>query len=567
MTNTRCCKVYEDKQKFVILCLFGGVVPPSPMERYMQILPGCDCHVLEGGTLAGTRHHFSAVRQSDSGTCKYLAMPRTGTRRAERRIDWSIFSTVGLIKFSNQAGRSSRKAATFLEGFDPAVKNCSVRKLSVYLNGLSRPKRRRITMRRANPQRIGLTCQFCKPTISSREPFLRQSIHTSQRQISRRGATSIPGTRWATTASDAVKSQGSQADVARTNPSDGSTALANAAKQPTTPAEIANSVNASFEEFLGTVSNVPDKKLTGNALKSCFQAASKLHHQLKNTEARTRASASRLALLGAERTGSTLAVDADVITAGKKISQTAYSVIAHPNVEMTPQVLEIYVTIQSLLGRSESLPSILELYAHKPKPEVKGGVVQYTPQNPNAAVKAIEKPVADIALQTAIDAKNLDAALGITEAAFCVKAFKRQKLLKQGTPPAMTLAALPFGIMGLGTAYATYWQNTMDVTTAAGLGVAGISGYLFVTGSLGLIAKLSAKDQMKRVTWLPGTPLRHRWMREEEREALDKIACAWGFKETWRYGEETGPDWEGLREYMGYRQMILDRVEFMEGMN
>jgi hypothetical protein len=260
-------------------------------------------------------------------------------------------------------------------------------------------------------------------------------------------------------------------------------------------------------------------------------------------------------------------MDADVTTAGKKISQTAYSVISHPNVEMTPQVLEIYVTIQSLLGRSESLPSILQLYAHKPKPEVKGGVVQYTPQNPNAAARAIEKPVADIALQTAIDAKNLDAALGITEAAFCVKAFRRQKLLKHGTPPAMTLAMLPFGVAGLGTAYATYWQNTMDITTAAGLGVAGISGYLFVTGSLGMIAKLSSKDQMKRVTWLPGTPLRHRWMREEEREALDKIACAWGFKETWRYGEETGPDWEGLREYMGYRQMILDRVEFMEGMN
>jgi hypothetical protein len=107
----------------------------------------------------------------------------------------------------------------------------------------------------------------------------------------------------------------------------------------------------------------------------------------------------------------------------------------------------------------------------------------------------------------------------------------------------------------------------MDISTATGIGIAGISGYFMVVGSMGMIAKLSAKDQMRRVTWAPGTPLRMRWLREEERAALDKIACAWGFKEPWRHGEESGPEWEGLREYMGYRQMILDRVEFMEGMS
>ena len=133
--------------------------------------------------------------------------------------------------------------------------------------------------------------------------------------------------------------------------------------------------------------------------------------------------------------------------------------------------------------------------------------------------------------------------------------------------PAMGLATLPFGIFGLSTAYAAYWQNTMDFTTATGIAVAGISGYCLVVGSLGMIAKLSAKEQMKRVTWTPGTPLRYRWMREEERAALDKVACAWGFKEVWRHGEEMGPEWEGLKEYMGYRGMLLDRVEFMEGMN
>lgn len=421
-------------------------------------------------------------------------------------------------------------------------------------------------MRRANPQRIGTTCQFCttKGSGATRAPFLRQSLQSTPRRITARGPQSLVGARWlATNIYQAETGQPVAADLTTTT----TTATTALSKGPRTPSELANSVNPSFEQFITTVNKVPDQAVTGAVFRSCFQAASKLHHLLKHAEARTKGSASRLALLGTERTGSTLPVDADVMTASNKISQTAYSVITHPNVEMTPQALEAYVAIQSLLGRSESLPSILELYAHKPKPEVKDGVVRYVKQNPNAVAKAIEKPVADMALQTAIDARNLDVALGITEAAFCVKAFRRQKLLKRGAPPAMALTTLPFGIVGIGTAYATYWQNTMDVATAAGIGIAGVSGYFFVTGGLGIIAKLSAKDQMKRVTWLPGTPLRYRWIREEEREALDKIALAWGFKETWRYGEETGADWEGLREYMGYRQMILDRVEFMEGMN
>lgn len=234
---------------------------------------------------------------------------------------------------------------------------------------------------------------------------------------------------------------------------------------------------------------------------------------------------------------------------------------------MTPQFLELYIHTQAQLGRPESLPSVLELYASKRKPVVKNGEIQYVAPNVNSAARAIEVGVADLALQTAIDAKHLDSALGIIEASYCVPAFRRQKLIKHGSAPAMGLATLPFGIFGLSTAYAAYWQNTMDITTATGIGVAGISGYFFVVGSLGIIAKLSNKDQMKRVTWTPGTPLRYRWLREEERAALDKVACAWGFKEPWRHGEETGPEWEGLKEYMGYRQMLLDRVEFMDGMS
>ncbi|KFG87786.1 hypothetical protein MANI_000985 [Metarhizium anisopliae] len=397
-------------------------------------------------------------------------------------------------------------------------------------------------MRRATPRHIGFVCDSCAFTQSqaSKQPIgVRWSARCAgvSRQLGR--TTSAP--RWSSTAASNVTGDHAQSSyVRRTQPS-------NAPAHITDPAALA--------------------QLTNAALESCLRAASALHPQLKRAEAQSKASASKLVALGAERTGARIPVEAKIQEAVNRISYSAYTIITHPNVEMTPEFLETYVQIQSQLGRPESLPSVLELYASKPKPVVKDGQIQYVQPNPNAASRAIEEGVAATALQTAIDAKNLDASLGIIEAAYTVPAFKRQKLIRHGTAPAIGLVTLPFGIFGLSTAYAAYWQNTMDISTATGIGVAGISGYFFVVGSLGVIAKLSNKDQMKRVTWAPGTPLRYRWLREDERAALDKVACAWGFQEPWRHGEETGPEWEGLKEYMGYRQMLLDRVEFMEGMS
>lgn len=343
-------------------------------------------------------------------------------------------------------------------------------------------------------------------------------------------------------------------------------AIPTTAQRRMEPPELASMAEDSCKKFL-SVDGIPAKQLTTAALQSCLRAAASLHPQLKRAEAQSKASASRLASLGAERTGAKLPIDGRINDAISRVSYAAYTIITNQNVEMTPEFLALYVQIQNQLGRPESLPAVFGLFATKRKPVVKDGEIQYVAQNPNAATRAVELGIADMALQTAIEAKNLDAALGIVEAGVATPAFRRQKLIKHGTAPAIGLATLPFGIFGLSTAYAAYWQNTMDMVTATGIGIAGISGYLFVVGSMGMIAKLSNKDQMKRVTWTPGTPLRYRWMREEERAALDKVALAWGFKEPWRHGEEMGADWDGLREYMGYRQMLLDRVEFMEGMS
>lgn len=329
--------------------------------------------------------------------------------------------------------------------------------------------------------------------------------------------------------------------------------------------QLARMVEDSRNKFL-SVDGIPAQDLTTAALQACLGAAMALHPQLRQAEAQSKASASKLVRLGLERTGGRLPIDVKLEDAVERISHAAYAIISHANVEMTPELLELYVQIQAQLGRPESLPTVLEMYAHKPKPVLREGEIRYLAAKPNRAARAVEEGVADMALQTAIQAKHLDSALGIIEASYAMPAFRRQKLLRYGTAPAIGLATLPFGILGLASAYAAYWQNTMDLTTATHFAFAGISGYFICVGSLGVIAKLSHKDQMKRVTWTPGTPLRYRWLREEERAALDKVACAWGFKEAWRWGEESGPEWEGLKDHMGYKQMLLDRAEFLDGM-
>ncbi|KAM0442608.1 hypothetical protein ACHAQK_004304 [Fusarium lateritium] len=412
-------------------------------------------------------------------------------------------------------------------------------------------------MSRVAPRHIGNVCYRCAftptPTIAN-QAFVSGTLLASVRH-GRRSTIKPSSVRWAATSSTYPDLNIQPADAEKVP------------RQLTDPAQLAKIVESTKTKFLST-DGIPAKQLTTAALETCLKAAQALQPQIHRAEAQSRASTSKLVELGAERTGQRpSSMDAQLADSVKKISYSAYAIISQPNVEITPAFLELYVAIQSALGRPESLPAVFEMFATKKKPVVKNGIVQYVASKPNAAVKAIEKDVADMALQTAIDAKNLDSALGVVEASFSLPAFKRQKLIKNSTTPALALGSLPFGIFGLASAYATYWQNTMDITTATGIGIAGISGYFMVVGSMGMIAKLSAKDQMRRVTWAPGTPLRMRWLREEERAALDKIACAWGFKEPWRHGEESGPEWEGLREYMGYRQMILDRVEFMEGMS
>ncbi|KAI0172186.1 hypothetical protein GGR52DRAFT_457934 [Hypoxylon sp. FL1284] len=249
-----------------------------------------------------------------------------------------------------------------------------------------------------------------------------------------------------------------------------------------------------------------------------------------------------------------------------KISETAYSVLSHPPVFITPDLLKLYVDIQARLGRPETLPRAFQMYASKPMPREASGSIGYVNQDPAKVANAIDSKVIDKALDTAIESRNLDAAVGIIENSYAAKAFIRSKLVRQGFLPAGTFALTPIAAYILATNFSNM-QGTMDGATATNVAFAGILAYVGFTASIGIVAVTTANDQMRRVTWAPGMPLRTRWMREEERAALDKIACAWGFREKWRQGEEEGADWDALREYIGQKGMVLDRTELMEGMD
>ncbi|PSR92407.1 hypothetical protein BD289DRAFT_335936, partial [Coniella lustricola] len=248
-----------------------------------------------------------------------------------------------------------------------------------------------------------------------------------------------------------------------------------------------------------------------------------------------------------------------------RTSQIVFEIVSHPSVVITPEVLEAYVIVQSRLRRLETLPHVFDLYATKPKPQSKAGIITYEPRKADNAANAVDTKIIEKALDAAIEAKNLDAAIGIIESTYATKAFVRQKVLRKALLPVGTAATLPLAIYLLASNLATY-QSSFDHKTATAAATVGLLAYVGFTGSMGLLASLTQNDHMVRVTWAPGIGLRERWLREEQRAALDKVATSFGFSQSQRHGEEEGAEFEALRQFVLTRGMILDRVELMEGM-
>jgi hypothetical protein len=248
-----------------------------------------------------------------------------------------------------------------------------------------------------------------------------------------------------------------------------------------------------------------------------------------------------------------------------RLSNLAYALLNHPPVFITPAILSTYTTTQSLLARPSTLPEAFTLYASKPVPKPSTSPIIYRSQSLSAAAAAVPPETAATALSAAILSKNLPLALGVIDTTYRAPAFRRNKILRRAMPPMIGAALAPFAVYTLASQLAAY-QQTMDPATATGMAFAGILTYVGATATIGVVAVTTANDQMDRVTWAMGMPLRERWLREEERAAVDRVAGAWGFKESWKRGEEEGEDWEMLREWVGERGMILDKVELMEGM-
>ncbi|SLM38201.1 hypothetical protein LPUS_08342 [Lasallia pustulata] len=251
--------------------------------------------------------------------------------------------------------------------------------------------------------------------------------------------------------------------------------------------------------------------------------------------------------------------------AAERLSTLAHSILSHPNVFITPKLLATYVHTQSLLNRPETLPQAFQLYANKLVPEPDTNPIEYTTPNPKKASSAVPLAVAKEALTAAISAKNLAISLAIIDTTVSTPAYHRSKLIRRALLPIAGLALAPLAAYALATRVSVF-QDTLDPALATNIAFAGIISYVGFTATIGYVALTTSNDQMDRVTWATGTPLRERWLREDERAAVDRVAGAWGFKERGKRGEEEGEEWEALREWVGLRGMVLDRTELMDGM-
>ncbi|KAI9827495.1 MAG: hypothetical protein M1832_004845 [Thelocarpon impressellum] len=243
------------------------------------------------------------------------------------------------------------------------------------------------------------------------------------------------------------------------------------------------------------------------------------------------------------------------------LSSRAHAILLDPSVFISPAILVSYVQIQCALDRPQTLPLAFELYATKPPP---GRRPTFTPR-PNRVQNAIPLPLASSALDSAIASKDLALALSVIDTTVATPAFRRAKTLYRALPLLMGAALTPAAMYALATQLSTY-QSAMDGQAATNVAFAGLLAYVAFSGTIGVVAVTTANDQMERVTWAPGTPLRSRWLREPERAALDRVAVAWGFRSRERRGEEEGEDWEALREWVGRRGMVLDATALMDGM-
>jgi hypothetical protein len=337
-------------------------------------------------------------------------------------------------------------------------------------------------------------------------------------------------------------------------------------------AALVKKAQAFGDEILGS-KTIPDEKRVLEALKMIESAAYQLtsgtkssaHEEEDEAEKKSPENGPASMLLNLDQKH-TQVHPASISIAVDLLSTLAHKLVTFPPVFLNPAILKSYVAIQSALHRPQTFPEIFHLYANKPAP-VPGtsDPIKYRQPNPNGANQAIPTETADLALQSAIKAKELELALDIIETSFAARAFRRSKFVKKALPVLSGLSLSPFAAYILAQPLLSQ-VPTVDPDKLMLVTFVGILTYIGTVSSLGFIAITTKNDQMERVTWAQGTPLLQRWLREEERAGVDKVAMAWGFKDVWRRGEEEGEEWVALKEWAGFRRMEVDKVELMDGM-
>jgi hypothetical protein len=247
----------------------------------------------------------------------------------------------------------------------------------------------------------------------------------------------------------------------------------------------------------------------------------------------------------------------------ESITDLAFRLVTHPAVFVTTHMLSSYVELQSLIRDPTPIPAVFALYAKKPF--TPPGPSRTVRPNPKHAKYAVPEKTASAALDAAIDAKDISVCLDVIDTSYAAPAFQRAKLIRKATPVGLLGTLMPPLAFAAADVLARF-QGEVDHALAVKVAFVGLLTYAGAAGGMALLAALSANDQMVRVTWVPGTPLRERWLREEERAALDRVAQAWGFEDPLKRGFEEGEEWELLREVVMRKNMVLDNSSLMVGM-
>lgn len=317
---------------------------------------------------------------------------------------------------------------------------------------------------------------------------------------------------------------------------------------------------------------VPSETVVQNALQRCENLARGLTEAIEGTNIPARhdkSSTSNLLSLEEQAIRGpppeepiTISVHNETV---ERISTVAYNIVTDPKIFMTPHILATYVYTQTILNRPQSFPKVFDLYASKPIPQQGTSPITFKEPNPSSPSAAVPLILAHDALNLAIKSKDLALCLSIVNTSVCTPAFKRAKTFRRALLPFTALALSPPAAYVLASQLAQY-QDTMDPQLVTSIGTVGILAYIGFTATIGVVAITTANDQMDRITWAMGTPLRERWIREEERAFVDRIAGSWGFQNREKRGEEEGTDWAELRQWAGSRGLILDKPELMDGM-